>query len=170
VTARADRRDALIGRVADALLAQGLAAATLRPLARAAGTSDRMLLYYFPDKDSLLAAAAARLSDRLMAMLDAVPLAPLPPDDLARTLGQAARDPAYWPYLALWLDMAARAARGDALWRGIGHDVGLRILHWTAARLDLPPGPARDRAALDVLAHVEGGIVISAVGLGPATG
>jgi AcrR family transcriptional regulator len=167
VTASEDRRDALIDRVADYLLAEGLDAATLRALARAVGTSDRMLLYYFPDKAALIAAAADRIAARLMAILDAAPAQPLPPEDLTRSLVALSGDPLIWPYLTLWLDIAARAARGDAFWRGVGRQLGQGFLHWTAARIDLPPGPDRDRAALDVLARVEGGIVLRAVGLVP---
>ena len=59
---RDERREAAIERMADHVLAEGLAAATLRPLAAAAGTSDRMLLYYFADKDELLTATLARIS------------------------------------------------------------------------------------------------------------
>ena len=47
-----DKRAALIDKLADHVLADGLLHASLRPLAKAVGTSDRMLLYYFKDKDS----------------------------------------------------------------------------------------------------------------------
>jgi AcrR family transcriptional regulator len=158
------RRDALVDLVADYLLAHGLDAATLRPLARAAGTSDRMLLYYFPDKHALLAAAAARLSDRLIALLAAVPATPQPPETLGSLLATAARDPALAPYLALWLDIAAKAARGDAFWRAQGHAMGAGFLAFIAARLDLPDKD-RPAAARALLAKVEGGIVLQAMGL-----
>lgn len=167
MTATNDRRDALIDRVADTLLAEGLDAATLRALARAAGTSDRMLLYYFPDKAALIAAAADRIAERLMAILDAAPADPQSPQDLTRTLVALSGDPLIWPYLTLWLDIAARAARGDVFWRGVGQQLGRGFLHWTAARIDMSPGPDRDRTALDVLARVEGGIVLRAIGLTP---
>ena len=38
-----DRRALLLGKLADHVLAHGLSASSLRPLAKAAGTSDRML-------------------------------------------------------------------------------------------------------------------------------
>jgi len=158
------RRDDLIDRVADYLLANGLDAATLRPLARAAGTSDRMLLYYFPDKQALLAAAATRLSDRLMAMLDSFPATAQPPETIALQLEAAARSPAFAPYLALWLEIATRAARGDAFWRTQGHAMGTGFLAFIAARLNLPAAE-RPAAARALLAEVEGGIVLSAMGL-----
>jgi len=167
VTANDDRRDALVDRVADYLLAEGLDAATLRALARAVGTSDRMLLYYFPDKAALIAAAADRIAARLVAILDAAPAQPLPPEELTKSLVALSGDPLIWPYLTLWLDIAARAARGDAFWRNVGQQLGQGFLQWTAARIDMSPGPDRDRTALDVLARVEGGIVLRAVGLTP---
>jgi AcrR family transcriptional regulator len=43
------RRAEIIQRLTDYVLAEGLSAASLRPLAKAAGTSDRLLLYYFND-------------------------------------------------------------------------------------------------------------------------
>lgn len=158
------RRDDLIDRVADYLLANGLDAATLRPLARAIGTSDRMLLYYFPDKQALLAAATARIADRLMTLLADVPATPQPPAALTGLLATAARDPALAPYLALWLDIAARAARGDAFWRMQGHALGTGFLAFIATRLDLPDAD-RPAAARALLAGIEGGIVLTAVGL-----
>lgn len=167
MTANDDRRDALVDRVADYLLAEGLDAATLRALARVVETSDRMLLYYFPDKAALIAAAADRIAARLVAILDAAPAQPLPPQELTKSLVALSGDPLIWPYLTLWLDIAARAARGDAFWRGVGQHLGQGFLHWTAARIDMSPGPDRDRTALDVLARVEGGIVLRAVGLTP---
>ncbi|ANP52318.1 AcrR family transcriptional regulator [Streptomyces griseochromogenes] len=52
------RRD-LLDRIRDYLLQNGLADLSLRPLARALGTSDRMLLYYFGTKERMVAEALA---------------------------------------------------------------------------------------------------------------
>jgi len=45
MSVRTDRRQAALERMADHLLREGMTGASLRPLAAAAGTSDRMLLY-----------------------------------------------------------------------------------------------------------------------------
>jgi AcrR family transcriptional regulator len=47
-------RDGLLPLLAAHVLAEGLGGASLRPLARAAGTSDRMLLYHFGTKEALI--------------------------------------------------------------------------------------------------------------------
>lgn len=48
------RRHELLEKTAEYLLANGLGGSSLRPLAKAIGTSPRMLLYYFGSKDALL--------------------------------------------------------------------------------------------------------------------
>ncbi|MFE8948744.1 TetR/AcrR family transcriptional regulator [Streptomyces sp. NPDC007856] len=54
----AKRRD-LLDRVRAYVLRNGLTDLSLRPLARALGTSDRMLLYYFGSKERMVAEALA---------------------------------------------------------------------------------------------------------------
>ncbi|MEV6192953.1 TetR/AcrR family transcriptional regulator [Streptomyces sp. NPDC051920] len=53
------RRRELADRVRMYLMRNGLAGLSLRPLARALGTSDRMLLYYFGTKEAMVAEALA---------------------------------------------------------------------------------------------------------------
>jgi AcrR family transcriptional regulator len=59
-----DRRQELAEAATDYVLEHGLIGLTLRPLAAAIGTSDRMLLYHFRDKDDLLATVLTTSNDR----------------------------------------------------------------------------------------------------------
>jgi AcrR family transcriptional regulator len=109
---RNDRREAAIDRMADYVLSAGLAGATLRPLAAAAGTSDRMLLYYFADKDELLTAVLDRIAARLLSELeDAISIGPPRPfvmllEQVWAVLGSESLK----PYMNVWLDLASGAA------------------------------------------------------------
>jgi AcrR family transcriptional regulator len=95
-----DKRNALLNSMADFVLTYGLGAASLRPLAKAAGLSDRMLLYYFKDKDELIAAILARIVARLTDHLNAQELgAPMLVDALADRLLPILLAPAMWPYM-----------------------------------------------------------------------
>lgn len=69
VTKPETRRAEIIERLTDHVLAHGLSASSLRPLAKAAGTSDRMLLYYFKDKAEIISAVLQLISARLLVML-----------------------------------------------------------------------------------------------------
>jgi AcrR family transcriptional regulator len=74
------RREELVAGATDYALEHGLVGLSLRPLAAALGTSDRMLLYHLGSKDELLAAIIAESSDRLVAELRALPPSHSPGD------------------------------------------------------------------------------------------
>lgn len=59
-----DRRAELLQQATDHVLAHGLIGLTLRPLAAAVGTSDRMLVYHFGGRDALVSAVVAEATAR----------------------------------------------------------------------------------------------------------
>ncbi|MCW2786010.1 MAG: regulatory protein TetR [Marmoricola sp.] len=69
------RREELLERVTDHVLAHGLIGLSLRPVAAAVGTSDRMLIYHFTSRDALVSAVVARTNERAMAAVAALPSA-----------------------------------------------------------------------------------------------
>lgn len=68
-----NRREELVAGATDYALEHGLVGLSLRPLAVALGTSDRMLLYHLGSKDELLVAIIAESTDRSVAELRALP-------------------------------------------------------------------------------------------------
>ncbi|QMW23931.1 TetR/AcrR family transcriptional regulator [Sandaracinobacteroides saxicola] len=160
-----DRRAVLANALADHLLAQGLGAASLRPLAAAAGLSDRMLLYYFTDKADALGAALTVVATRMTALLAAqAGPQPLPFDLLLPRLRTVLLSDAAWPYMQLWLEIAALAARGDPLLRPLATPIAHGFLAWGRAQLD---SPDPDTDALKLLTILEGSILLKGVGLAP---
>ncbi|MFN7399474.1 MAG: TetR/AcrR family transcriptional regulator [Sandaracinobacter sp.] len=160
-----DRRTELLDAMADHVLSAGLAGSSLRPLARAAGTSDRMLLYYFPTKDALIAATLAHIARRLAGMLAAsVGDVRLPPDSLLPLLADLTLAPRFRPYLGLFLEVASRAARGDTLCRTIGGEVAEGFLLWIEGQL-ITPADQRRAQAFDILTRIEGRMVLESLGV-----
>ncbi len=163
---REHRREAAIERMADHLLAQGLGAATLRPLAAAAGISDRMLLYYFADKEEILAATLTRIAARMIAELDhAVPPArrrAFPA--LLKEVWAALESESLAQYMHLWLDLAASAARGQRPHRDIAGVIADGFLAWVESRLRGATPERRARSAALLLAVIEGMLFLDAVG------
>ena len=161
-----DRRAALLDRLADHVLAHGLSASSLRPLAKAAGTSDRMLLYYFPDKAAMITAVLEAVAARMVALLDARKAPdPLPLDTLRPLLARIVFADDLWPYMRLWLEIASLAAFGDPLYRAVGEQLGRGFLAWGAAQLDSPDAAMRASDAAQLLLHIEGMLVLTSVGL-----
>lgn len=159
------RRAEILDRLADFVLAEGLMAASLRPLAQAAGLSDRMLLYYFADKAEVLSATLDTVVARLTEGMARLSAEPRPAEALWRDLLAFALDPAVWPYLRLWLEIAVLASRGDPFWRGRGAAIGLGFVDWVAARLEGPTPEACRAEAVRLLARLDGVMVLRAVGL-----
>lgn len=159
------RRAEILDRLADFVLAEGLVSASLRPLAQAAGLSDRMLLYYFADKSAVLSATLETVVARLTLGMERLPAEPRPAEALWRDLLAFSMDPEVWPYLRLWLEIAVLAARGDPFWRARGEAIGLGFLDWVVARLDGPSVEVRRIEAARLLARLDGVVVLRAVGL-----
>lgn len=170
MSVRNDRREAAIGRMADHLLREGLAGASLRPLAAAAGTSDRMLLYYFADKDELLSATLEHVASRLARLLDAAGQGrtPLPFPTLLAEVWASVRTPDLQPYMGLWLELAASAARGQEPQRAIAGRIADGFLKWAAERLHVTREADRAPQAALLLATIDGLVLLDAVGRGEA--
>ncbi|MDX3533740.1 TetR/AcrR family transcriptional regulator [Streptomyces sp. MB09-01] len=77
------KRADLLRRVREYVIGNGLADLSLRPLAKALGTSDRMLLYYFGSKDRLVAEALAQDEGRPLVLLRQALDSAGPPGDAA---------------------------------------------------------------------------------------
>src|SRR3984957_19707074 len=87
------RRRELLGRVADDLVVNGLVDFSLRRAARAAGTTHKVLLYYFDGADDLLRQAILQLRERRITTALAAAQ-----ESAARTLAERVR--AVWSALA----------------------------------------------------------------------
>jgi AcrR family transcriptional regulator len=70
---RNDVRDDLLEKVTDHVLEHGLIGLSLRPVAAAVGTSDRMLIYHFASRDALVSAVVARATERAVDAVNALP-------------------------------------------------------------------------------------------------
>lgn len=155
--------------MADHLLAYGLEGASLRPLAAAAGTSDRMLLYYFADKDELLRETLAHVAARMSGLLEQAGAGdPKPYAALLAEVAGAIRTPAAQPYMHLWLDLAAAAARGREPHRSVAGGIADGFLAWLAQRLLVADEADREWQAALLLATVDGLALLDAVDRGAA--
>lgn len=159
------RRATIVEQLADYVLAEGLSASSLRPLAAASGTSDRMLLYYFKDKAELMAAALERIAVRFAEHLEGrLSDKRLPSDQLRKKILTIVLAPEAWPYMRVWLEIAAKAGRNETLFRVVGEQIARGFLAFAEAHLDVPPRKRR-REALALLALVEGTVLLKSLGL-----
>ncbi len=160
------RRAEILERLADHVLAHGLSASSLRPLAKAAGTSDRMLLYYFADKAEMMTATLGVIAARIMTAMEARKAPhPLPIDQLQPIMLDAIVDEEMWPFMRVWLEIASLAANGDVFYRAVGEQLGRGFLAWGESQIDAPTGAQRQKHAARLLLMSEGMVVLKSIGL-----
>ena len=142
------------------VLRHGVATLSLRPLAAALGTSDRMLLYYFGSREQLLVAVLGAVGQQLRAGLEA-DLAPRPvrPAELLRQTWEGLRSPAAEAHLRLYVEVSGLAARGMEPYRTVAGDVASGWLTWIAAHLDVTE-TERPAAAAGILTVLDGLLLV----------
>lgn len=159
-----DRRQVWLDGMAQHVLIHGLTHASLRPLAAAVGTSDRMLIYHFGSKDGVIGALLRHLAAGFVAGLEAA----LPPGRAAHVqvcLAEVVallRDPGMAGYCRVWLDILA-AAGGSAAHRAAGQEIMAGFAAWLEGRLPEGTEGAADVAA-GLLTLIEGVLVMDSVG------
>ena len=94
--ANPERPAALLDRMADHVISNGIAELSLRPLAKAVRSSPRVLLYYFGSKEDLLLKVLARIRERQRATYAAMEPADFAtPKDACRAIWQHMSSPQY---------------------------------------------------------------------------
>ncbi len=149
---RSEQRETVIEALQDHVLKAGLAQTSLRQLAEAAGISDRMLLYYFKNKTDVLSAVLERLAANLTLGLEAaIPAgAHLGPADLFVKTAQLTRSPDMQPFMRVWIEVIAAAARDEEPYKSIASAIVAGFLAWIEDRLspDISADPKADAAML----------------------
>jgi len=112
-----DRRGQLAEGATDYVLEHGIAGLSLRPLAEALGTSDRMLVYYFGNKDALVAEVIERSNDRALTVIGAL-ATQRTPSQAVLALWAAWHDPVVDRCLRVYVQSAALGLLGDEPYLG----------------------------------------------------
>ena len=158
-------KETLLPQLAAHVLEHGLGNASLRPLAKAADTSDRMLIYHFGNKEKLIADVLGHVAATYAAVLDAgvgEERAATRAECANRILAQT-RDPMMRPFLILWWEIVAGSARGVPGYREAAEAVMSRLLAWLETRMPADdPDPVQ--GARFLLTLIEGAQMLSAVG------
>ncbi|MFF8428689.1 TetR/AcrR family transcriptional regulator [Streptomyces sp. NPDC016566] len=163
----AKRRD-LLDRVREYVMRNGLADLSLRPLAKALGTSDRMLLYYFGTKERMIAEALAiyerRPLLRARELLKTVGR-PTTPAGLRRFIEEVWRqfkDPDVRATLPLFLEIMSVSVFHPDRYGPVMHDI---VTEWTALLTsvfrDLGMGQDRARNQATLLTDATVGLLIA---------
>lgn len=165
------RRDELLDGAVAWTIEHGLADLSLRPMAKALGTSDRMLLYYFGTKDELVAAVVDRAADGLAAALELVlPELSRSPKAFVDGIWGLLTDPAAQGVVDLFLELFVLTRRRGEPYASASARVIERWLELGAPALVAMGVPSRQAPGVvaATLAQLDGGILLAAAGAADA--
>jgi AcrR family transcriptional regulator len=121
-TADEARRDELLERAVEYVCRHGLAELSLRPLAKAVGSSPRVLLYYFGSKEELVVEIVRRGRARQRRMMMDLKLTRLAPHEVARRLWREFSKPEWEPLTRLSFEVYALALNDRSRFPGFLDD------------------------------------------------
>lgn len=125
-------------------LAHGLAGLSLRPLAAAIGSSPRVLMFLFGNKDGLVKALLARARNDELALLDGLAQAdqPIGLVPAVERIWEWLASAEHRPLLRLWAEAYARSlVEPDGAWAGFARAT---VNDWLAVLAACQPAPERD--------------------------
>lgn len=166
VGTRHDRDELLAGAIA-LVFEEGLGQLTFGRLARRLGISDRMVVYYFPNKNDLVAAVLAELGAQLQQTLAAAFAAPAAGyRAIVATAWPILARPAVDPVFALFFEAAGLAAAGREPYRSLVAQLVDAWIDWVAGLLE--GTAARRRAEAETAVAVIDGLLLLRQIAGPA--
>lgn len=158
-------RETLLPLLAAHVLQHGLGGASLRPLAKAAGTSDRMLIYHFGNKETLISDLLGYIAGIYSSALETAmgsDRAKTRQECVARILAQG-RQPAMQAFLVLWWEIVAGSARGLPGYKEAAEQMMTKLLSWLETQMpDGDPDPIG--GARYLLTLIEGTLMLGTVG------
>jgi AcrR family transcriptional regulator len=126
------RRDVLLAACTDHVLTEGLIGLSLRPLAAAVGTSDRMLIYHFGSRAGLVAEIIDESTNRSVAYLGGLAASRTVRAGVLR-LWQAYTEPPLYACNLIYVQAAASGYLGQEPYRSSVRDSNAR---WAGAMRD----------------------------------
>lgn len=162
---REEQRAQALEKITAHMLKTGLGQTSLRQLAAVAGTSDRMLLYYFADKNDVIVSALTLLAGSLTERLeDGFPEGTrLPAAELFAKATALTRGPEVRPFMSLWLEIVAAAGRGEEPYRSVAEAISAGFIAWIEARLAPAEGQDGHATALMLFSMIDGLELLEAV-------
>ncbi len=158
------KREEIVQRVANHLVARGFEDSGVRALAASAGISDRMLMYYFETKEELIAQALLLLAEGMAASLDElVPQSRASASQIVAALtDNNEQSDLQRGVLMLWFEIIGLAIRGGDPYRATANQILENYEQWIAGKLP----PNQRHRAREILAQIEGQLLLNLLTMG----
>lgn len=156
------KRQVLVEQLEAYILVNGLTGIGIRELAKAADTSDRMLLYYFATRDELIDAVLSSIANKMETQLSQLlGEHKRTTNVLLEELTVLGRAPEFLPTIRLWFELVGLAARDQEPYRSNAMHIAQNWLRWIESKLD----KRQIHQAPELFATLEGRFLMRLVGV-----
>ena len=164
-----DKQQHYIEAIAAYVLDAGIKGASLKRMAEAAGTSDRMLMHYFKDKHEIETLVLTAISEDLIRLLNQGEGRTLAFRELLLLLNEALQSETVRPYLDLWFEITSLASGGQEPYATVTTNIGQSFWEWLMSVFEADDTIPIERDALVSLLFVvtEGLVVLDKARLAP---
>ena len=147
------------------MLIHGISSCSLKKMAEAASTSDRMLMHYFKDKDEIVLLALKRISQDMFQLLDHGPKHEFAFEEFVPFLIQSIKNTQYKPYFDIWFELVHLASNGKEPYRAISEEIGKTYWHWILSSSKPAANEDKERMASLLFAFIEGCVLLCKMGM-----
>lgn len=124
------KKEKYIERISEYVLVNGISDSSLKKMAEAALTSDRMLMHYFKDKSEIMVHVLNTLNRQLICLLGGNSQLRMEFSDCLHYINQALKEPSFGPYLNLWFEIVHLSSKGEEPYVSIGKEIGETYMEW----------------------------------------
>ena len=151
----------IIERVVGYIVGNGLLSGMgIRSLAKAAGTSDRMLIYYFGSKDELIDQALNVIASGVVDQLDGLlGTHKRPGEQLLAECTAVVSHEGFKPAVQLWFELVGLSVRQQEPYASNATQLAQNWVDWVESRLEEP----KEGEAADLYAHLEGRLMLKLI-------
>ncbi len=150
-------RDDMLRAAVELTAEEGLGSLTFGRVAKRLGTSDRMVVYYFPTKSDLISEVAAALGGQLQDLLaQAFGSDPIPVADLARRAWPVLAAPTSDSVFAVFFEVVGLASAGREPFATMAPLLIDSWVDWLVPRIAMEDGGDPREGALALVAQLDG--------------
>ncbi len=152
-------------KIADYILKNGIAESSLKKMAKAASTSDRMLMHYFTDKEEIMCLTLKYISQNFIEILDSYSESNLRFEELVYFIYNAIKDPQLRKYLNIWFELIHLASDEKEPYYSISKNIGESYWKWISNIYSPTNNEDKDTIASLVFTFTEGALLLDKMGM-----
>lgn len=159
------KKNEYLSRIARFILANGINESSLKKMAEAAETSDRMLMHYFKDKEEIMTLALKSISQELISLLTNDPTLCLDFEEFISFIYHAVSDARMKPYLNLWFELIHLGSNEKEPYWSISKEIGETYWQWLLHTYNPSISVGKEQMVALIYAITEGFVFLDKIGM-----